>query len=457
MRLQLPPSSHLWWKCRTCSTDEYRICEAAATCPDCQAPRPADAVSYVTPLYEESAAGNRERRPGRKAVSRQKHKEELERVHRENARLRREQDRLARHPPITHREATRSWVATDEDDAWANYRNSSGTRHTEDESVQDSRPSSNSSRGVLAGQPAGHLAPLIFGAVLCDMITPAEAAHAHETGLAALGMMVFAYIYRFLEGTKDVAAAVADNVVVMSDSLTATGIEQIEIALPEIRKIFVATFAIITVVFLWILSKELRKRYGETPEANLADRLQALADVDSPPEIADPAPRLRPATTALQIEDAMPTMPWLTKRCMDAMGTAKRHQSALALARLPKGVVLQPGRGEDGEYIWVVQSVSGSRHFDHTVKMIPEGATATTARNSKDFLSCSCAGYREIIQWGKPETCSHCLAVAKTVAAYYRLFPIEVLGRDALQPLWLWASPTSTPLHAARHTPKQLV
>ena len=88
------------------------------------------------------------------------------------------------------------------------------------------------------------------------MVNPAEAAYAHETGMAAFGMMLLAYVYKFLEGTKDVAAAVADNVVVMSDSLTATGIEQIEIALPEIRKIFVATIAIITVVFFGFCLKD---------------------------------------------------------------------------------------------------------------------------------------------------------------------------------------------------------
>ena len=55
-------------------------------------------------------------------------------------------------------------------------------------------------------------------------------------------------------------------------------------------------------------------------------------------------------------------------------------------------------------------------------------------RDSKEYLSCSCVGYREIVKWQKTENCSHCLAVAKTVASFYQMFPIETLGRDALQP-----------------------
>ena len=56
------------------------------------------------------------------------------------------------------------------------------------------------------------------------------------------------------------ASAVATDMVAMSDSITATGIEQIEIAMPEMGRIFVASFAAIVLVFLWILQKELRKR-----------------------------------------------------------------------------------------------------------------------------------------------------------------------------------------------------
>ena len=87
---------------------------------------------------------------------------------------------------------------------------------------------------ALMARAVGHLAPYIIVGVLCDMIHPAEAAYAHETGVAAFAMMMLAYVYQFLEGTKDVAAAVAENVVVMSDSITATGIQQFENAMLEI-------------------------------------------------------------------------------------------------------------------------------------------------------------------------------------------------------------------------------
>ena len=76
----------------------------------------------------------------------------------------------------------------------------------------------------------------------------------------------------------------------MSDSITATGIQHIEIAMPEIRRIFVATFAAIVLVFLWILHKELRKRYGEIPQANLADTVGGMlalpASIYSPPKLS---------------------------------------------------------------------------------------------------------------------------------------------------------------------------
>ena len=112
----------------------------------------------------------------------------------------------------------------------------------------------------------------------------------------------------------------------MSDSITSTGIQQIEIAMPEIRRIFVATFAAIVIVFLWIISKELRKRYGETPEANLADRaggllaLPGAADSDSVPEIVDPAPELRPTGGCYTTDGHLPQIPWLTKRILCTMG-----------------------------------------------------------------------------------------------------------------------------------------
>ena len=191
------------------------------------------------------------------------------------------------------------------------------------------------------------------------MITPAEAAYAHETGVAAFAMMMLAYVYQFLEGTRDVAAAVAENVVVMSDSITAMGIEQFEIAMPEIRRIAVATFAAIVIIFLWIISKELRKKYGKTPEANLADRLQALpapADSDDPPELADPAPALRPAnfvrgSASGWFEEGLPPMPWMTKRVLDSMGPKERHMSSLALLRRRGGITFSQHRGLDGEYI----------------------------------------------------------------------------------------------------------
>ena len=73
-------------------------------------------------------------------------------------------------------------------------------------------------------------------------------------------MMLQAYFWQFLAGANDVASAVATDMVAMSDSITAKGIEEIEIAMPEIRRIFVASFAAIVLVFLWILQKELRKR-----------------------------------------------------------------------------------------------------------------------------------------------------------------------------------------------------
>ena len=439
--LRLPRNAHLWWDCPICSTQHYRVAGAAKNCPDCKAPRPANAILFMAPQFNEDAPTNRGRELGRKAKSRQKHQERLAQAESENARLRREAARRqARHPQITRAQVTDDWTADDDNDAWGNWRPSrerSGERRiVEDESVRDDYPWNRGSRGALAGQPAGHLAPLLIGTMLCSLATPADAAYAHETGMAAVGMMFVAYIYRFLEGTKDVAAAVAENVVVMSDSITTTGIQQIEIAMPQLRSIFVATVAITVVVFLWIISKELRKKYGETPEANLADRLQGLADVDSPPELADPAPRLRPAAGALPLEDTMPPMPWLTKRVMDGMGPRDRHMSALALQKRPRGVVLDHTRNRlmNGDFIWTVQSVSGTRRT-YTVRMVPEGATSTAVVDSKEYLSCTCNGYREIVRWSTPlVTCSHCLAVAKTVASFYQMFPIEILSSDSLQP-----------------------
>ena len=82
------------------------------------------------------------------------------------------------------------------------------------------------------------------------MINPAEAVSTQETGAAAFAMMLLAYLWQFLEGASDAASAVATDMVAMSDSITATGIEQIEIAIPEIRRIFVASFAAIVLVFL---------------------------------------------------------------------------------------------------------------------------------------------------------------------------------------------------------------
>ena len=118
VKLRLPPSAPLWWECPNCSTSEYRVCDAAVNCPDCKAERPADAVSYVTPLFREDASTNRKREPGRKARTRHKKAEELAQAQRENARLRREADRRqARHPQTARRQTVGDWVATDESNA----------------------------------------------------------------------------------------------------------------------------------------------------------------------------------------------------------------------------------------------------------------------------------------------------------------------------------------------------
>ena len=135
--------------------------------------------------------------------------------------------------------------------AWFNWR-PRDQRIQDDETVQDREypwRSTTHSTGASLARAGGHLGPLIAGTIMCDMISPAEAAGAHETGAAAFAMMLLAYFFQFLEGTSDVAAAVAEHVVAMSDSITTTGIEQIEIAMPEIRCIFVATFAAIVLVF----------------------------------------------------------------------------------------------------------------------------------------------------------------------------------------------------------------
>ena len=255
---------HLWWECPHCSTDIYRVNdEAAKECPDCKCPRPPDSVSWLTPVHAPSG-DNRQRIHSRKAKARIRKKMELAEANRRIEQLQRQQDRRQhRHPQRTAMDTVNEWVTTDGDDAWANWR-PRDRRQQEDETMQDQRYpwSRHGSSGASAAQAAGHLAPFIFTAVINEMITPAEAAYAHETGAAAFAVMFLAYVYKFLEGTKDVAAAVAENVVVMSDSITSTGIQQIEIAMPEISRIFVATFAAIVIVFSWIISKELRKRYG---------------------------------------------------------------------------------------------------------------------------------------------------------------------------------------------------
>ena len=254
-KLRLPEDAHLWWECPNCSSADYRVNEAAKECPDCKAPRPANAISFVTPLYNPHSTTNTFRELGRKAKARLKKQAELEEARRV---IRQQGQRLARRPQRTAQQTVDDWVTPDGDNVWAAWE-ASRPRHQEDESAPPWRR--NPSAGALtAGRAVGHLAPIIMGTILCDMITPAEAAYAHETGVAAFAMMMLACVYQFLEGTKDVAAAVAENVVVMSDSTTATGIEQFEIAIPEIRRIAVATFAAIVIIFLWIISKELRKK-----------------------------------------------------------------------------------------------------------------------------------------------------------------------------------------------------
>ena len=168
--------------------------------------------------------------------------------------------------------------------------------------------------------------------------------------------------------------------VVMSDSITATGIERIEIAMPEIRRIFVASFAAIVLVFLWILQKELRKRYGEKPEANLADRvggmLAFLVSTDSPPELADPAPELRPTVGFYTNDRLLPQMPWLTRRALDIMGPADCQQSALQLLGRKDGVKFQAHQhGSNGEYIWSCESFSQKQGKIYTVKLKARGST----------------------------------------------------------------------------------
>ena len=177
----------------------------------------------------------------------------------------------------------------------------------------------------------------------------------------------------------------------MSDSITATGIEQIEIAMPEIRRIFVASFAAIVLVFLWILQKELRKRYGETPEANLADRVGGMlalpVSTDSPPELADPAPELLLVAGIYTNDRLLPSMPWLIRRALDIMDPADRQQSALQLLGRRNGVKFQAHRhGPNGEYIWICESFSQKRRKLYTVKLKARGSMRMHVPGSKDVL-----------------------------------------------------------------------
>ena len=55
-------------------------------------------------------------------------------------------------------------------------------------------------------------------------------------------------------------------------------------------------------------------------------------------------------------------------------------------------------------------------------------------QDTKEIFSCTCNGFRQIVQSAKSETCSHRLAVAMSVAKAHSLSPIEILTSDALQP-----------------------
>ena len=83
------------------------------------------------------------------------------------------------------------------------------------------------------------------------------------------------------------------------------------------------------------------------------------ASTDSPPEIADPAPDLRPAVGFYTTGRALPQMPWLSRRALDIMAPPNRQQSALVFLKRINGVkFLAHQHGPDGEYLWVCQSVS---------------------------------------------------------------------------------------------------
>ena len=194
VRRQLPPDGHMWRECPKCSSNIYRVNNAAAECRDCKAPRPADARTWTSPEFRD---GNGQKRIlSKKAKAKVRRQMELGQQRQRQEQLQRQHDqRRYRHPRYQHGAAD-LW-STDDDNAWANWRPSNQRNSwTEDETVQNSNyPWRNSySSGASLARAGGHLAPFIFGTIMCDMINPAEVAGAHETGAAAFAMMLLAYV-----------------------------------------------------------------------------------------------------------------------------------------------------------------------------------------------------------------------------------------------------------------------
>ena len=154
--------------------------------------------------------------------------------------------------------------------------------------------------------------------------------------------------------------------------------------MPDMRHIFVGSFACIVIIFLWLINRELRKKYGETPEGSLSDKIVGTLALprsnDSFSQEEDPAPTLRPSVP-VNDHAMMPTAPWLTRAKLLAMGPTERLQSAHNLLERPGGIKYRKNQhGPKGEYLWACQSYSQEHSNTYCIALSQKGATWITLK-----------------------------------------------------------------------------